>query len=97
LRYTCGMEVQLTRDHEAFIARAVESGRFSSPEDALREAVGLLERREAELQETRAFVREGLDELDAGDCEEFNDENLHELFAGVASRGRERLAAEHRL
>jgi len=94
------MEVQLTRDHEAFIARVVQTGRFSSPDDALREAVGLLERRETGLQETRVFVQEGLDDLesggDSGGYEDFTDENLRELFDGVVRRGRSRLAAERR-
>jgi putative addiction module CopG family antidote len=87
------MEVQLTRELQAFIERSVQSGRFSSPDDAVREAVELLERREADLQRTRAFVAEGLADLDAGAYEEFSDENLHELFDGIAARGRERLTA----
>jgi antitoxin ParD1/3/4 len=90
------MEVQLTPDHEAFIARSVQTGRFSSADEALRAAVELLERRETELQAVRVFVQEGLDDLDAGNCEAFTDENLHELFDGIQSRGRQRLAAERR-
>lgn len=90
------MEVQLTREHEAFIARAVQNGRFSSPDDALREAVELLLRHEAELQRDRAFVKKGLDDLEAGNYEDFTDENLRELFDGVETRGRQRLAAEQR-
>jgi putative addiction module CopG family antidote len=88
------MEVQFTREHEAFIIRSVESGRFSSPEAAVREAVELLARSETELQGTREFVREGLTDLETGQYEEFGDDNLHELFDGVISRGRERLAAQ---
>ena len=90
------MEVQLSRDHEAFIARSVQAGRFSSADEALREAVELLERRETELQGIRVFVQEGLDDLDAGNYEDFTDENLRELFDGVESRGRQRLAAGSR-
>ena len=90
------MEVQLTRDLEAFIEHSVQIGRFSSPSEAVREAVELLARREADLLATREFVAEGLADLDAGAYEEFGDENLHELFEGVASRGRERLAAARR-
>ena len=90
------MEVQLTRDHEAFIARSVQAGRFASADEALREAVELLERREAELQGVRVFVQEGLDDLDAGNYEDFTDENLRDLFDGVESRGRQRLATQRR-
>lgn len=87
------MEVQLTSDHEAFIARSVLAGRFSSADDALRAALELLERRETELQGTRVFAREGLDDLDTGNYEDFTDDTLRTLFDGVESRGRQRLAA----
>jgi antitoxin ParD1/3/4 len=90
------MEVHLTQDHEAFIIRSVRNGRFASPDDAVRQAVELLERRESELQGTRVFVQVGIDDLDAGNYEDFTDENLRELFDGVESRGRQRLAAERR-
>jgi hypothetical protein len=58
-----------------------------------REAAGLPARREDDLKRTLAFVAEGLADMDTGEYEEFTDENLHELFDGVAARGRERLAA----
>jgi putative addiction module CopG family antidote len=88
------MEVNLTQDHEAFIARSVREGRFASPDDAMRQAVELLARQESELQRTRAFVQDGLDDLDSGNYEDFTDENLRGLFSGAESRGRQRLAAE---
>ena len=47
-----------------------------------------------EKMEEQAFVREGLDDLDAGRYEDYTDESLHELFDGIKRRGRERLAAE---
>jgi len=74
----------------------VQTGRFLSPDDALREAVGFLEQRETSLLETRAFVQEGLDDLDSGDYEDFTDENLRHLFDGVESRGRQRLTTGQR-
>jgi len=90
------MEVQLTGSQEAFVNRSVESGRFASPDDAVREALDLLARHELELQRLRGFVQEGIADLDAGEFEEFSDGNLHELFDGVVSRGRTRLAIEPR-
>jgi antitoxin ParD1/3/4 len=90
------MEVQLTREQEAFIARSVQAGRFSSSDEALREAVELLKRSETELQRVRAFVGDGLSDLDAGNYEDFTDETLRELFDGVENRGRQRLAARPR-
>jgi putative addiction module CopG family antidote len=40
------MEVQLTDDQKAFVRQAIESGRYSREEDALREALSLWEARE---------------------------------------------------
>jgi putative addiction module CopG family antidote len=90
------MEVNLTQDLEAFIARSVREGRFSSLDDAMRQAVELLALQEAELQRTRAFVQAGLDDLDSGNYEDFTDENLRGLFTGVESRGRQRFVPERR-
>ena len=92
--YRSGMEIHLTPEQQAFIEQGVRNGRFASHDDAMREAVTLLETRERELAQTRAFVREGLDDLDAGRYEDYTDESLHELFDGIKHRGRERLAAE---
>lgn len=39
----------------------------------------------------QAFVAEGRTDLDAGEFEEFDDDSLHELFDGVAARGRDRV------
>ena len=47
----------------------------------------MLETRERGWPEMRAFVQEGLADLESGECEEFTDENLSELFDGVARRG----------
>ena len=100
------MVVHLTPGHEAFIAQAVTCGRFGSPDEALRAAVGLLELQERELTEreltehesnaTRAFVLEGVADIEAGHYEDFADDNLHDLFSDIARRGRDRLVAERR-
>ena len=88
------MEVHLTSEQQAFIEKGVRDGRFASSDDAVREAVTLLEARERELAQTRAFVREGMDDLDGGRYEEYTDETLHKLFDGIRRRGLERLAVE---
>ena len=85
------MEVHLTPDHEAFIQSNVRNGRFSSADNAMREAVDLLASHERETTATRAFLQPGLDDLEAGNFEEFTDENLHMLFDGIRNRSRERL------
>lgn len=90
------MEVHLTAESEAFIAQSVSSGRFSSADEAVRVAVEMLETRERGVPEMRAFVQEGLADLKSAQYEDFTDENLRELFDGVARRGRERLLAGSR-
>jgi len=77
-------------------ARSVQAGTFSPADEALREAVELLEQRKTELQGIRGLVKEGLDDLDSGNYEDFTDESLRELFDGIESRGRQRLTAERR-
>jgi len=88
------MEVHLTPEQQAFIEQSVRNGRFASPDDAVRQAVELLEVRERELAETRTLVQEGLDDLEAGRYEEYGDDKLHELFDDIKRRGRKRLATE---
>ena len=50
------MDVDLTADQKAFIREAIESGRFQSAEDAVREALSLWVERERRRAETLATV-----------------------------------------
>jgi putative addiction module CopG family antidote len=50
------MEVRLTDDQQAFVRQAIESGRYSREEDALREALSLWEGRERRRAEILAAV-----------------------------------------
>src|SRR4051812_10826300 len=50
------MEVQLTDDQKAFVRQAIDSGRYSREEDALREALSLWESRERRRAEILAAV-----------------------------------------
>ena len=50
------MEVQLTDDQKAFIRQAIESGRYSREEEALRDALALWEGRERRRAEILAAV-----------------------------------------
>ena len=90
------MEVHLTPVQEAFIQSSVRAGRVSSADAALREAVDLLTMHERETASTRAFEQEGIDDLGAGNFEDFTDANLHTLFDGVRNRGRQRLSGPSR-
>ena len=50
------MEVQLTDDQKAFVRQAIESGRYSGEEEALRDALALWEGRERRRAEILAAV-----------------------------------------
>ena len=53
------MNVSLTPELEAFVERAVKSGRYGSASEAVREGLRLLEEREAHLTRLWAALAEG--------------------------------------
>ncbi|MPY87301.1 MAG: hypothetical protein GEU99_05215 [Luteitalea sp.] len=55
------MNVELTSDQQAFVQKAIESGRFRRAEEAIEEALALWEKRERRRVEILAM----LDEADA--------------------------------
>jgi putative addiction module CopG family antidote len=52
------MDVRLSPDQEAFVRQAIEAGRFSEPEDAVREALSLWEERERRRLEIVTAIEE---------------------------------------
>ena len=65
------ISVSFTPEQAAFLASCVESGRYQSTSEVVREAVRMLEdrleRRAAELERVRAMIQEGADQLDRGE------------------------------
>jgi antitoxin ParD1/3/4 len=61
------MNTQLPKDLEQFVQAKVQSGRFTSSDEAITEAVRLLRQRE-EAEEARVLdgIRQGLDDMHAG-------------------------------
>jgi antitoxin ParD1/3/4 len=61
------MNTNLSKDLERFVQAKVRSGRFTSSDEAITEAVRLLRQRE-EAEETRVLegIRQGLEDLRAG-------------------------------
>lgn len=86
------MNVSLTPELERFIGDLVESGRYRSASEAVREAVRLLqdkeEEREAKLVALRQAVEVGVSELDRGEgiaADQVFDEILRGLLRSEAA------------
>jgi len=79
---------------EGFIESLLESGRYSTASEVMREGLRLLEereeRRKAKLEALRAEIQKG---FDSGPAEEVD---IGEMMKAIKARGRERLAARKR-
>lgn len=76
---------------EDMIQSLIESGRYSTASEILRDGLRLIEereeRRKAKLEALRAEIQKG---FDSGPAEEVGD-----MFARIKAEGRKRLAAKH--
>jgi antitoxin ParD1/3/4 len=79
---------------ESLIENLIESGRYSTASEVMREGLRLVEereeRRKAKLEALRAEIQKG---FDSGPAEEVD---IGEMIKAVKARGRLRLAAEKR-
>jgi antitoxin ParD1/3/4 len=79
---------------EGLIESLIESGRYSTASEVMREGLRLIEereeRRKAKLEALRAEIQKG---FDSGPMEEVD---LSEWIEGIKTRGRQRLAARKR-
>jgi antitoxin ParD1/3/4 len=77
---------------EGFIEGLLESGRYSTASEVMREGLRLIEereeRRKAKLEALRAEIQKGLDSGPAVETD------IREMIEAVKARGRQRLAAE---
>ena len=88
------MNVELSPDQRAFVQKAIESGRFTREEDAVREALALWEERERRRLEIVAMVEEAEASLARGEGIPITEESMKALAEDVKRRMRRRLAAE---
>ena len=76
---------------ESFIEGLIESGRYSTASEVMRDGLRMIEereeRREAKLEALRAEIQKGLDSP-------VREVDVKELIEDVKARGRQRLAAE---
>jgi antitoxin ParD1/3/4 len=87
------VEVTLSPELEALIAEQVESGHYPSPGEVVRDALRLLQERlmlpERKRESLRRDVQIGLEALDRGEYDEYDDPS--QLAAEIKARGRLRL------
>jgi len=88
------MNVELTDDQRAFVQKAIASGRLTSEEEAVRQALALWEERERRRLEIVAMVDEAEASLARGQGREITEESMKALAEEVKQRGRRRLDAE---
>ncbi|MGA2353767.1 MAG: hypothetical protein ABSG02_04675 [Terriglobales bacterium] len=88
------MEVRLTPDQEAFVRRAVESGRFDRPEAAVEEALLLWEERERKRAEFSTTLDDAKASLARGEGRIITQQSMRDLAEEVKQRGHARLSSE---
>ena len=88
------MNVELTPDQRAFVQRAIESGRFTSEEEAVKEALALWEERERRRLEIVAMIDDADASLARGEGREFTKESTPALVDEIKQRLRRRIATE---
>ena len=81
------MVLSLPAELEQFVQHQVASGRYRSVDDVVQAGLSLLKERQQKLDELRAEIQIGLDELDRG-------EGVPLDMAAIKARVRQRLAAD---
>jgi putative addiction module CopG family antidote len=87
------MNVDLTPDQQAFVQKAIESGRLATAEEAIEQALALWERRERRRLEIIAMIDEAEASLARGEGRVFTKETTPALIAEHKERLRQRIAA----
>ncbi|MCC6221037.1 MAG: type II toxin-antitoxin system ParD family antitoxin [Deltaproteobacteria bacterium] len=89
------MNISLTPELRDFISKKLESGMYHSVSEVIREGLRLLkeqdELKQIRLRDLRHEVAVGLESLDNGEGEEYDEESLKELFAKIKADGRKQL------
>ena len=88
------MNVELTPDQRAFVQRAIESGRFTSEEEAVQEALALWEERERRRLEIVAMLDEADASFARGEGIPITEESVKVLIEEAKQRLRRRIEVE---
>ncbi len=88
------MNVELTPDQRAFVAKAIESGRITREEEAVQEALALWEERERRRLEILAMLDEADASFARGEGIPITDESVKGLVEEAKQRLCRRIEAE---
>jgi Arc/MetJ-type ribon-helix-helix transcriptional regulator len=87
------MQIELDREQQELIERAVAGGRLRRPEDAIREALALWIERERRREEILAAIDEAERSVARGEGILISEPSTRELAEDVKRRGRARSRA----
>jgi antitoxin ParD1/3/4 len=96
------MNISLPPRMARFIRGKVKAGQYTNASEVVRDAVRHMQEAEAvrkeqlttsEYKDIRQRVQQGVKDLEEGRYEEFDEDGLRQHFAGIAERGKKRLAA----
>jgi antitoxin ParD1/3/4 len=94
------MNVNLGTFFDKFVADLLKSGLYQSQSEILREGLRLLKEREdikkIRLQELRQEINIGLKQIEEGQCTEYDEKSLEDLFHDIKLKGRKKLGTQKR-
>ena len=89
------MNVSLTPELERLVNDRVKSGMYQTASEVVREGLRLLNERDYRELLGRE-IQEGLDQIERGEYEEYDEHTIKNLAADVHARGLKRLAAKRK-
>ena len=92
------MNISLTPELEKLVQSKVASGLYNSASEVIRESLRLLHERdqirELRLQELRAEIRKGVDQLEQGEYKIYETDELETLVSDIQKQGRIRISQQ---
>jgi putative addiction module CopG family antidote len=86
------MEIELTPEQQSLVHFGIEQGRFRGPEDAVKDALALWERRENARIDLLAEIAAGESSPESDDIILDSEESFSAFFEDIKQRGRSTLA-----
>ena len=83
----------LPADLAEFVQQELQSGKYTSEDELVSEALRLLRERERRIDDLREEILPALERLDRGEGKTYDEDGLRQMAEDVKSRGRQRLAA----